>query len=490
VSRRGDLGFYVALTTPAVPVDVTLGVSGAVSGAMAGTPMVGVEGVVPPRLRATLHRRPNIGPTVAEITGAMNRTWQDELNETGSASMVIPNEDPMATTIQPGDVIRFEDQGWACFAWIVKEVEHIAIARGEEHEQVTKFSGPGLLSIMSEALVYPANSLDALPRGPEGMSMQPIEEHRYFSWQSNAYDDTAWLNAKLYAPYYPGDDDSPPGEPANSGMHAGVTAWPLPGCMRVTTNLGDYWLAPGGWCYFRHLLYLGDNDPTRSMTIYGVADDESRWWFDGLYMYDTFEWENNNSDLVSFTVDVAPGFHYLAVAVHNSELGPMWSENFGRWINPFSLMFAGYATDINTGDVYGDPLFQSDATTKVVDYPPGPPGWTPGKVIDRCMIEAVWSRKTIVPVTINFDEHVDSDGTPWPTVTDISTDVSTDYLVFLKELAETYIDFWMEPGAFVLSAWVKGQRGAFKPDVTLHGVTDANDPWSGNLAGLSYKRVD
>lgn len=488
MTRRGDLHYYGAGTV--APFDQTVKVNGAASGAQAGAPMVGIEGVVPPRLRATLHRRPDIGPVVIELTGAMNRQWQDELNETGTASMVIPNEDPQSTFVQPGDIIRFEDDGWACFAWIVQHIERIQIARGEEIEQVTKFSGKGLLDILSQALVYPANSLDALPRGPEGMSMRPVEEDRYFSWQSNAYNDEAWLNAKLYAPYWPNELDSPPGMPAHSGMFAGCKVWPLPGCWRITTNQGNYWIAPGGWCYFRHLIWIGDDDPTRTLVIYGLADDESKWWFDGMPQYETFEWTNDDSDLVEFTVDIAPGWHILSVAVHNSEMGPMWSDMFGEWINPFSVMFAGYRFDDNTGEFIGGPLFQSDETTKIVDYPPGPPGWTPGQVLDRCLVESGWSRKTIPFLQVGFTHDVDSDGTPWPTVTDISTKVGTDYLTFFKEVAETYIDLWMEPGTFRLHAWVKGQRGINRPDVDLHAVTDPNDPYSGNLAGLTFTRVD
>jgi len=493
VTRRGDLHYYgMGGSEPPVEPGVAQSFTmvGAVSGSMAGAPLLGIEGVIPPRLRATLHRRPNLVPVVAELTGAFDRQWQDEMNSPGTASMSLGNEDPWATEIQPGDVIRFEVDGFAVFAWIVREIEHVKIARGEEHEQITTYSGEGLLSILSEAVVYPANSLDALPRGPEGMSMRPIEDKRYFSWQSNAYDDSWWTTAKLYAQYWPGQDDTPPGEPEGNGMFAGCTVWPLPGCWRITTNQGDYWLAPGGWCYFRHLIWLGDDDPTREIIVYGLADDESRWWFDGAYMVDTFEWTNSDSDLVQFNVDVAPGWHVLGIAIHNSELGPMWSDMHGHYINPISLMFAGYRFDMDTGEVIGGPLFQSDQNTKVVDYPPGPPGWTPGEVIDRALIESGWSRKTIPYVALGFTHDADSDGTPWPEVTDIATDVSTDYLTFFQEMCETYIDIWMEPASFTLHAWVKGTRGSHRPDVELRAVTNPNDPFSGNLAGLTYKRVD
>src|SRR4051794_39066189 len=124
VTRCGDLHYYGAGSTPAPPPpDQTFAMVGAVSGSTSGAPMIVIDGMVPPRLRATLHRRPNLVPVVAELTGAFDRQWQDELNSPGTASMSLGNEDPWATQIQPGDVIRFEDDGWAVFSWIVREIE-------------------------------------------------------------------------------------------------------------------------------------------------------------------------------------------------------------------------------------------------------------------------------------------------------------------------------------------------------------------------------
>lgn len=477
--RRSDAFYYYQQPASSAP-DRTVTLIGAVRGAKAGGATVTKEGEVVPRLSATLYHRPLLNNTVAVLDGAMARQWQEELNETGSASMTIPNEDAQSTVVREGDIVRFEDLGYAVFAWIVREIERTQIAQGEEAEQITRFTGNGLLSILSEAVVYPSNGIEALP----------IEEDRYFSWQSNPFNDDDWAYAKLYAPYWPGQNDSPPGETPGSGMYAGCTVWPLPGCWRITTNFGDYWLAPGGWCYFRKDIYIAPDDTIRTLLVYGLADDESKWWFDGQAQYETYEWENSDADLVRFECEVSPGWHVLAVAVHNSELGPMWSEMFNRAINPFSLMAAGYRMDENTGEIDGEPLFVSDDTWKIVDYPPGPPGWTPGEVIRRALYEAQIERGGLVGVGLGFTDEVDSDGNPWPEVTDISTKVGTDYLTFFKEMAETYVDIWMEPASFTLHAWVKGMRGSRLDDVQLHPVTNPADPWSGNLAGLSYKRVD
>jgi hypothetical protein len=465
------------------PLAGRYGIAGAVTGSQAGAPMVAIAGEVPPRLRAVHLRRPHLGQELATIEGAFGRQWQDELNEVGSASLRIGNEDPQSVTIREGDVVRFEDDGWATFAFLVREIERQQIAEGEEVDQVTSFTGPGLLAVMEEALVYPSN----------GLAARPVETDRYFSWQSPDYNDDWWGYAQLYPVvdgYQPGSNEWPVGMSPGDGMYAGVTNWPLVGCPRITAPGADYWLAPGGWSYMRKFFYIAPEDPVRTLVIYTVADDRCLVWFDGQKISETYEWSNSNSDLEENPVDVSPGWHVIAAAVGNSDLGPMWSDYFGRWINPWSFMCAVYRMNEDTMDREGNPILISDETWKGVFYPPHPPGWTPGQVLIRMFYEAQLLRGGLDGIGYTFTGEVDSAGTPWPEVGDIATKTGTDYLTFLKELAETYIDFWMEPGTLTLHAWVKGTRGSRIPDVSLHPPTDPNDPWSGNLAALSYRKVD
>lgn len=479
-----DAWWYTTSTRPAPdPLRGIYGIAGAVSGAQAGAPQVAIAGEVPPRLRAVLLRRPDLTTELATLDASFGREWQDELNEVGSASMHIGNEEDQSTLVREGDVVRFEDDGWAAFAWLVREIERQQIAEGEEEGQTTSFTGPGLLAVMQEAVVYPSN----------GLEMRPIEEKRYFSWQSNDYQDDWWGYAQLYPVvngYQPGTDEWPVGMAPGDGMHAGVTEWPLIGCPRITAPGADYWLAPGGWSYMRKAFYIDPGDNVRTLVVYVVADDRCLVWFDGQKMSESFDWSNSNDDLTEFSVEVTPGWHVIAAAVGNSDLGPMWSDYFGRWINPWSFMTAVYRMNEDTMEREGNPMLVSDETWKGVFYPPHPPGWTPGEVLIRLFWEAQGMRSGLAGIGYTFTGEVDSAGAPWPEVGDIATDVGSDYLTVLKELAETYIDFWMEPGTFTLHAWIKGTRGAHQADVSLHAPTDPDDPWSGNLAALSYRKVD
>lgn len=477
-----DTAYYLAESS-LIGAPRTFVMNGAVRTALPGRPMVAREGEVIPRLRASLHKRTHPWDTEAVLDGSFGRQWRDELNEAGSGSMKIGNEETQSTLPAEGDMIRFEDQGWACFSWVIREINRQQIAQGEEVDEVTEFTGEGLLGLLREAVVYPANDIGAV-------SMRPIEDTRYFSWQSNAYNDDAWATAQVVSHYEPGVLQTPDGEPPGSGMYGGVTDWPEHGTPVITTNMGTYWLAPGGWCYLRKLFWFGEEETARTLIVYGAVDDASMWWFDGIPMFQTYEWTNTNADLIYFTVDVTPGWHVISVAVENSTAPPMWSELFERYINSWLLMCLVYRYDDNTGEPYGDPFVWSDATWKIVDYPPHPPGWTPGSVLHRAFFEAGWARHSLPGIQLAFTEETDSDGNPWPEVGDIATKVGTDYFTFIaKEMTETYIDVWMGPD-LRLYAWVKGKRGENKPDVALIAPTDIRDPWSGNLAALSYKRVD
>lgn len=479
-----DLYYYAAEPTEPPVLDRSFGMAGAVTGAMAGVPMVAVEGVVPPRLRASLHRRPNIHVELAELTGSYRRQWQDELNQAGSAEMTIANEDDQSTLVQAGDIVRFEDDGYAVFAWLVREIERVQIAEAEEHDQVTHFSGVGLLGILGEAVVYPSN----------GLEMTPVEEDRHFSWQSNDYDDTWWQTAPFYpveGGYNPGvEHEHVIGLGPGSGMKAGIESWPYPGCPRLTAPGATYWLAPGGWCYLRRLVYLAPDDPTRQLIVYWAADDEATVYFDGQEQGATTGWENSDADLQRFEVEVSPGWHVMAVAVRNSEDGPMYSEAYGEWINPWFFMCDAHRMNPITAEIEGPSIFWTDEHWKICAYPPSPPGWTPGQVIIRALLEAQLSRGGLPGLHVSFTGDVDTAGNPWPYVTDISTKVGTDYLTFFLEICETYIDMSMDPGTFTLNAWVKDQKGLIVTGYGLAPVTDPLDPWSGNLGGLTYKKVD
>ena len=457
-----DLHFYGdGGITPPGGDDRFFDVFGAVTGAQAGAPLTYMEGVVPARLAASLHRRPNILPTVAQLTGSYRRQWQDELNEVGSAQMTIANEDDQSTFVRPGDVVRFVDDGYACFAWIIREINRAQIAEGEEHDQVTVFTGDGLLSMLTEGVVYPA-------RGPD---VKPFADERLFSWPSVDYTDDWWLHAtELGGPYA-------------GYWNEGIVNWPGSNSANwIWANLPNAleW-APGGPCYVRQTFTVPDG--VRTLRMYLILDAEGDIYIDGQYQTSAY-YDAEPVSPTELDIDITPGVHNVAIVCTN-DVDPEADEIH----NPGGVLFTCFG--INSIGEYtpAESICDSNADWRIVEYPPYPPGMTPGEVMRHAVQEAQ-NRGALIDLTLGFTDELDSDGNPWPQYTNIATDCGTDVLTFFRELCNTYIDMWMEPAQFRLHAWVKGMRGSHIPDVDLHPPTDIFDPWSGNLAGLSYRRTD
>jgi hypothetical protein len=179
-------------------------------------------------------------------------------------------------------------------------------------------------------------------------------------------------------------------------------------------------------------------------------------------------------------VEVTAGTHNFAAAVANPA-APNQADPTDY--NPTGLALRAYRCNSA-----GKPLGSAEAVTstswKVCAYPPWAPGMTPGEVMRHVIAEAQ-ARGALTGVTLNFDDTVDSAGAAWPSVTDISTKIGTDYLTFFREMSATYFDFWMEPASLTLWAWAKDTRGT-TTSVTLAATTN---PATSNLAALAHHRV-
>jgi hypothetical protein len=162
----------------------------------------------------------------------------------------------------------------------------------------------------------------------------------------------------------------------------------------------------------------------------------------------------------------------------------------GGELNPGGVACTGYAYN---GTSRGAMLFHTDSTWKHVSYLDSAPGMTIGKAI----LVLLWERavrgneftegnNTVPEIVPMFDENVDSDGTPFPTYPESATPVGNDYLTFIKELAETYIDWWMSP-TLQLYVWVKGNRGIERETELVAPPEDPGDADIGSLMSLKRK---
>jgi hypothetical protein len=444
--------------------DQSFAMSGAGQLAQVGGPLLSRPGEVVPDMAALLFHRPDITNPVAVLADAMGQTFQDRYKELGTGEVTLLNTDPDLGAVWDAEcVVRFEIMGRAAFTMIVNELDHVAIAEGEEHDQTTKLAGRAHISVLEESVVYPATGADSLP----------FSDDRLFSWPSPDLSDSWWGNAHEIAAVA---DDTP----AWYGMRDG---WPMPSpAMWIGPSMGTVRLAPGGHMYFRHKFTLAER---KALTVDLVADDTADVWFDGQMLGETSQWGNVPSDVYTFTTDASAGEHTLAVHLYNSEAGAPIID--GGPFNPTGFVLSVNATNPD-GTVDPSAIVWSDGTWLIVEYPPQPPGFTPGEVI-RHVIQEGQARGCFPEITLGFDDQFDSAGNPWTITGDISTKVSTNLWTFIgEELATTYVDVWMGPGDFCLFAWIHEHRGRDRP-VTLTGVTDEMDPMSGNLRGLTHHSI-
>jgi hypothetical protein len=422
-----------------------------------------IVAVPAPPLAVTLVDRSDFRSNPVRLGDAFGKKFQDQINEVGSGSVVLLNDDPQLPLLNANRALTFSLAGRSMYSILVETDDMTQVAEGEEAAQETVFAGRGNIALLQDAVVYPSR----------GVGVLPIEEDRVFNWTAPfpVYDDSGWRRAKQLMtvaqaqtdwPYLPFAEGWP--DPATTGV--------------ITPSMGLVDYAPVGTWYLRKTFTLAEGG---FYLLYVSADNAGELFLDGQKVVDI----GGFTGLFSYFIEMTAGTHTMAAWVWNAPqvVPPALSVTDS---NPTSLIFALYTA--NPAGVAGTRVLVSDSTWKIVEYPPHPPGMTPGEVVLHLAYEAM-GRGCFPNLNWTFDRYVDSSGTPWPEVTNIGTKVGTDYLTFLsKELAPTYVDFRMAPSAPVLSLWNRGGLGGPRP-VTYHPPTDPNDPASGNIAGLTRRRT-
>jgi hypothetical protein len=378
----------------------------------------------PSRLTLGVYDRLN-STSYGTLTTPFDVGWRDTVNQPGSAKFSIPNT---ATTdiamLDLGRLVRLGLDGQVVFTMRIEETERRSVAPGEEHDQFTVATGRGLIAQWDSAVVYPPNG-----------TARPWTDQRVFSWASKEYDDTSWGSGVSLS------------EPFNGQ----IDTWPDPYAGWVWSRSPVSGAQPVGSSYWRHDFTLAAE---ATIAIYVAADDYHQTWLDGVLLGDgpeTPEWSWDKTWRALVTCDA--GTHTLAVRAENFDR-PGNTQNIA-WLRVAVIEAttngsAWYAGTTNARSGSG--------TWPVKDYPASPPGMTAGAVIDQLLDEAQ-TRGSLDNWTLGFTATIDSAGNAWPELPETVIPVGTTYIEALEQLAENDIDFAARPGALVLDAWVKGQRG-------------------------------
>jgi hypothetical protein len=382
------------------------------------------------------------------------------MGEAGSGSVTLLNDDPDLALIRDGDIIRFELYGEAAFSFVVTGRDKATIAQGEEHDEVTVLTGPGLLAwLTSSMLIYPARQPPPEIHGPafdRHIQGAPIEEDRIFSWASYAQ----LVDNDLYGPVV---DLGPMPEPlpTDNGWPEGVVA------QRIWVPAG----ALTGQVYYR--VGFTCADPTVEIYLHAPLMDPIKVWLDG-----------------SLVADSPGGLDYGDVQVVGGDTSTLGTDQHVLcvWVNHLGgdawLAAVGLGVD-DEGEYTGQVMGTSTGWLAVA-YPPSPPPVTAGAVIESVLGE-MNSRRYNPQMGVAFTIETDSDGNAWPPLPEVTTKVGSTVWTFLQELSD-YVEVYMAHDPNALYAWVAGGRGSER-DVTLHGPTDPHDPDTSNLRALTHKRA-
>lgn len=439
---------------------LVVAMGGAIRGPVAYGPRISQPGTYTPPIVARVYRLRDWRHPIVTLDQSFARTWQEQMGEAGSGSVTLLNDDPDLALIRDGDIIRFELYGEAAFSFVVTGRDKATIAPGEEHDETTTLTGPGLLAwLTSSMLIYPARQPPAQIHGPafdRHIQGAPIEEDRIFSWASYAQ----LVDNDLYGPVV---DLGPMPEPlpTDNGWPEGVVA------QRIWVPAG----ALTGQVYYR--VGFTCADPTVEIYIHAPLMDPIKVWLDG-----------------SLVADSPGGLDYGDVQVVGGDTSTLGTDQHVLcvWVNHLGgdAWLAAVGLGVDDEGEYTGQVMGTSTDWLAVAYPPSPPPVTAGAVIEAVLGE-MNSRRYNPQMGVAFSIETDSDGNAWPPLPEITTKVGSTVWTFLQELSD-YVEVYMAHNPNALYAWVAGGRGSER-DVTLHGPTDPHDPDTSNLRALTHKRA-
>lgn len=355
---------------------------------------------------------------VTHVAKKSGLRWQDEHNTPGMGSVRLPLDTVLAKPVLKNyfNVVQIRLDGQPVKAWIVTRIE---VEPGDAPDRWVTFSGPGVLALVQNAVVYPEYTL-----------RRHSADSRSFDFGSK---DGSWrVTSEWHAPLGIRQGSA-------TSIRAGYPLrWPDPAAQwlwRTSPNAAN----TSGTNWFRGQFTLAAD--TR-ISIYAAGDDRLWLQLDGEEVINrgVRGWRTP----AVYTADLAAGTHLIAAAVQNVQtIDPLRSGAFLcsvarvdrnnkilAWIKrstPASFMVKGYGR---------------------------PPGFF-GPSIWKTLVTEAQARGVagLAPVTFGFSDTIDSDGVAWTERNDRRFDIgSRDLLDVTAQLTETDFDLDMD-GDLQLQAW-------------------------------------
>jgi len=362
------------------------------------------------------------------LDDARTTQWQEVVNDAGSGSVLLQNDDPDLALATFSRLLRFDLDGQAVFMAAIENRNVVEISQSEEVEEATEVGGRGLLALWDDAVVYPEG----------GARGRPFSDQRIFNWTSADYYDGNWQGIKLgqkIGDVHRVDPGIAVGFP---DPHAHVIwAKGYPGA-----GAGG---APVGYAYFRKTM----NVPTSGWyRLFLSADDGAEVIIDGVQIHaEARLWLHLETVVVD--VYLTAGQHQLAVRGENLD-----NENPDPLTNSAWVLLS--IMKVNENGTLGASICRTDNIGwKGVGYPPKPPGMNVGRVMMTLLAEAQ-ARGSLLGWTLAFDDVADSAGKPWTDEPELAFQCGMDCYNALLQIAESYVELDTAPAQLVLYAYADG----------------------------------
>lgn len=394
-------------------------------------PAVPASDIIPdPRSIVRVCARTDPSVIKATLDETRSKQWQEVVNDAGTGTVSLSNDDPDLAQATFNDYLRFDLDGQAVFLCMIENRNIVQIAQGEEAEEQTQIGGRGILAQWDDATVYPEG----------GATGRPFSDQRLMNWTSRDYVDSGWgdvMLGEMIGETHVRDPGIAVGFPdglarviwAHNASHGGAGS-------------GN---APIGYAYFRKTLNVATSGWYR---LFLSADDGAIVIIDGVQIYsDARLWFHLETQFID--IYLTAGQHQFAVRGENLDNETGNPADNSAWIL-MSVM------KLNEDGSLGASILRTDHIGwKAVGYPPKPPGMNVGRVIMTFLAEAQ-ARGALLGWTLAFDDVQDSAGKPWADEPELAFQCGMDLYSVLLQIAESYIEIDTAPAQLVLYAYSDG----------------------------------
>jgi hypothetical protein len=244
---------------------------------------------------------------IGALTNVLDAEFVDEYNTPGYGRATVILGSTEAGLLEQDRVVRVTYEGAARFAWVVEKLERSVVTDG--NQRTVTASGPGLLSWLADALVF-----------PQGGLRETSSENRPFNYAS---EDGPWTSSGNFtAPVgvrYRDDTTPRRGLPAN---------WPDDNAQWIwSTDPNSQTVPEGTVNFFRSTFTLSESTRVR---FFATADNHFDMYLDGSLVMSSSRFSENApsfSQMTAYTTRLGAGSHTIAARVRNGKPWERYSVN-------------------------------------------------------------------------------------------------------------------------------------------------------------------